>query len=316
MVPPSRRAVLASLGSIGLAGCFDGRPGGSQNSGDDASVPEYLQPGADRDSLPAYDVDHLISNRARDPDRTRIYVEPDVDALGPGGRIEFTLRNRSDVSLDHNPYRWSIHKHEDGEWYPLEPRPLPEPETTLPPGTDHGWGIGLDNEGIADGDPVERVLGDGTEPLRGLGGGRYAFATEGSVADDSFDGSVGFVSRFDVDAPSLEVVPTDAVVETEWEDDVLVGSSSRGDPDAAYTRLGAYELERVEPTDDAEELITELVLRNHRLRDVLGLALETDAERVRLEEYDATTPLFGTEEPGIYEYDGLTFEIETRELGD
>ncbi|MXV60720.1 hypothetical protein GS429_01265 [Natronorubrum sp. JWXQ-INN-674] len=320
MVQLTRRSLLTlvgttvAAGSTAIAGClgrFDD-PTDSLPAADDHS-----------NDCPDSDVDRLVAYREIDPDDIDIYLEPSTDSIDEGERIAFTLRNESFSEFSYNQYNWVLHKRVDGEWYFIAPREIPQPLHTLRPRRSYEWELSVDNAGIEDGTAIGGT-GPSTarDPIPGLGGGEYAFGTDGWF--DGPDEKIGFCARFELEADELELTPTDDVAETAWEDEVLVARSSRGDPDGDYSRLGAYELERIvdergagekrEGEESVEPLLTETVLRNDQLRDVLALAREYDADRVRLEEHDASYPIFGSREDGRYEYDGVTYEITTSEL--
>ena len=54
--------------------------------------------------------------------------------------------------------------------------------------------------------------------------------------------------------------------------------------------------------------------RSYPLRTHEGF--EYDADRIRLEEYSGTTPIFGTSSDGVYEFQGAYYEVTTTELGE
>ncbi|ARS90779.1 hypothetical protein [Natrarchaeobaculum aegyptiacum] len=318
MVRPSRRSLLALAGSTvvtattAVAGCLsrveDATRGQFENPTD--SLPSA---GENAGSCPDYDVDWLVAYREIDPDEVPIYLEPSTDSIGETERITFSLRNESSSEFSHNQSNWRLHKRVDGEWYFLAPHDVILPLHSLLPRESHEWHLSVDNDGVEGGTAIERsqTYAD-RDPISGLGGGEYAFGTDGWF-DDS-DERVGFCARFELEADELELTPTGEVTKTKWDDGVLVARSTRGDPESDHSRLGAYELERVDDDVEGTPMITETVLRNDQLRDVIALAREHDADRVRLEEYDGTYPIFGSREDGHYEYDGETYEISTREL--
>ncbi|OAQ54169.1 hypothetical protein HTG_01150 [Natrinema mahii] len=319
-----RRSLLAAIGSMALAGCLAGDDESPANDSrpdddltplpdDDRTLPA---PGTDPDGYPEYDVERLVAFDEIDPGETAIYLEPSAASITESERLTFTLSNESASEFTHNPYRWSLHKRVDGRWYHVAPRGINEPAHSLEPGDSFAWDLTVDNDGIEDG---RSTGGHGVaepDPIAGLGGGEYAFGTEGDVDDGPAEGSVGFCARFDLEADSLSLTTTDAITSIEWEDDVLVASSDRVASEGDDTRLGAYELVRT--TDDVAgtELIRETLLRNDQLRDAIALAREYDADRVRLEEYDAWTPIFGIENTRYYHYDGETYAVSTRVLDD
>ena len=327
----TRRLLLATAGGLALAGCLDdlsdttadddrsndsdaGDPDDSEDPEDDRSLPSV---GTFPDDCPEYDsVDLIVAYDEVDPEETAIYLEPSAETIAEGDSVTFELRNESDRRFSHNQYQWLLHKRMGGDWYYVAPSEWPEPLHELPPGESYSWDLSVDNEDIEGGRSVSDPQEEGRDPIRGLGGGEYAFGTRGWFEDDSHEDAIGFCARLTLEADALKLTPTDEIDDTWWEDDVLVARSTRGDPDSDSSRLGAYELERTDDEADAEPTITETVLRNDRRRDAIALAREYDADRVRLEEYDSTTPIFGSREDGTYEYEGRTYEISTRELED
>lgn len=334
MPRPTRRALLISVPGFAVAGCVDdtssGDPSDGSNPTDD---PDQGQPDEDRSGgdatgdldgslppegtfpgdCPEYDdVALVVAFDGIDPAETAIYLEPSADAVAEGDRISFELRNESGRTFSHNPYRWLLHKRVDGRWHYVAPGEWPEPLARLASGERHGWDLSVNNEGIEDGEAIARS-GDGPDPIRGLGGGEYAFGTRGWFEGARDEGVIGFCARFDLEADALALAPTDAIVGIDWDGDTLVATSERGDPDHESTRLGAYELLR---TDDVEgeTLITESLLRDDQLRDAIALAREYDADRVRLEEYNGIHPIFGIQSERHYEYDGETYAISATEL--
>ncbi|MFA9426893.1 hypothetical protein [Natronorubrum sp. A-ect3] len=327
MSRPSRRSLLGLVGST-VAGCaaVAGCLGRVEHStlGRFEDPTDSLPPaGENAAGCPDYDVDWLVAYREIDPDEVPITLEPSAESIGEGERMTVTLRNESHSEFSHNQYNWRLHKRVDEDWYFIAPREIPLPLHTLKPRRRYEWELTVDNDGVEDGTAIggPGSYGD-RDPIQGLGGGTYAFGTEGWF--DSADEKIGFCARFKLETDALELTPTRAVDETEWKDGILVARSMRGDPENEHSRLGAYELERIvantKSDDDrandetAEPLITETVLRNDQLRDVVALACEYDADRVRLEEYDAGYPIFGSHEDGVYEYDGEVYEITTREI--
>lgn len=267
---------------------------------------------------PEYDrVQRVVCYGAAEIDGVDAYLDPSARTVLPGEPVEFTLRNRSDRTLETNFYDWAVHKRVDGTWYHVTPRAVPQPLMHVPAGQEHTWTVTVDDGGIEDGEHVPSTGGTEELTLRGLGGGDYAFRARGWFEGDGHEEAVAFAAPFVLDTESLELTSTSAIEGAEWAGDTLVARSTRRDPDEADTRLGAFELERVDaPAQDATTVIVEQVVRNDRLRDVLALALEHGADRVRLEEYDSTVPIFGSRSDRIYEFQGSHYQVTTRELKD
>ncbi|MFC4542411.1 hypothetical protein ACFO5R_10785 [Halosolutus amylolyticus] len=320
---PTRRALLAATGAVAIAGCLgdlsdstsDDDPA-DDDDGQASNGDPSLPPGGDSpDGCPEYDVDRVVAAHEIDPDETAIHLVPSAETIAGNERITFTLHNETDSEFLHNPYRWHLHKWVDDRWHYVAPLGWNEPLSTLQPGGTHDWDLRVDNAGVEDGASV-REASTGRDPIAGLGGGTYAFGTRGWFDDGPYDGTIGFCARFELDADDLAPTPTNAITSTEWEDDTLVATSDRGDPESEYTRPGAYELVRTDDDVAGTPLVTETLLRNDQLRDVVALARDHDADRVRLEEFNGTSPIFGSREDGHYEYDGNTYEVSTRELED
>lgn len=309
MNPTTRRRLLAAVGAAGsaFAGCLGGP---ADAADDDPTTPEGFPP-----NCPNYDVAEVVCYDHVDPDAVDAVLDPSDRVLPPGESISFTLRNRSDRLLQTNFYNWRVDKHADGEWYHVAPRMVLQPLMGIPAGDSHTWTVTVDNGGIADGESVPSVSDTEDVALSALGGGHYAFRGRGWFEGDDHEQDVAFAATFEFDGDPLELTPTNAIAETEWDGDVLIANSTRGDPDGESTRLGAYELERVDsPAEAPRRLITEQVLRRDRLRDAIALADAHDADRVRIEEYDSTTPIFGSRSDGAYAYEGEQYEVTTREL--
>lgn len=267
-----------------------------------ASYPDY----GDR-------VDSTIGYDGIDPENDEIYLEPSTRTITPGEPIAFELENGRQETLKLNFYDWRIHSWVDGEWIRVAPQGSNDPLMQLTSGEAHTWTITVDNEGIEAGAPVPHVGGTADVTVPGLGGGHYAFGTSGWFEGQSHEEKTAFVARFELEADPLPLAPSDAIQETEWEGDTLVATTDRGEPD--HHRLGEYELARVEePTAEARRVLTEHVVRDHQLRDALALALEHDARRVRLVEYNGWTPIFGVHDVQSYEYRGASFDVTAREL--
>ena len=346
-----RRALLVAVGSTAggaaLAGCLDGEQNGDDDGTDDGSNapddPTDDDAAADDPAdeseapliavadlageCPPYPDDHVVCHDAvlaheRDAAEFELLLEPGSGTVERGGTIPFELANRSETRFATNFYDWRLHKRVDGEWFHVAPREYPEPLMSIDPGGTHTWRLTVAESAVAEGDPVDRSGETGTEALsvEALGGGRYAFRARGWFGDGYDDGTYAFGATFDVDAPALSIEPTNAVVETRREGDTLLAESNRVDPEDG--RLGTYELRRVGDAGSAElpggveltRLIAEQVLRDDQLRDAVALAVEHDAETVRIEEYTGITPVFGADSDGYYEIDGTVYEVTTEPI--
>jgi hypothetical protein len=267
---------------------------------------------------PDYGTEYVVCYDAAADDLAKFpgYLEPSATAFGPEESVSFTLHNDSTRTLNTNFYDWRLHKRVDGEWYSVAPRFVNQPLMTVPPGNTHTWELTVDNDGIEDGQPVRPVSGVEDINLTGIGRGHYAFRARGWFEDQDYETDTAFAATLDFEGDPLSLTPSNAIEGTGWDKETLVAESNRGKPDDEDYRLGAYELERVESAEGAQTLITEQVLRRAQLRDGLALALEHDADSVRLEEYNATYPIFGIDSTHAVTYEGTTFEITSRVLSE
>lgn len=313
-----RRHLLAAAGvaagSSVVSGCLTG-PSGSEDP-EGTGTPSDPPGGELPTQCPEYDrVDRVVCYDGIDPGAVDGYLEPSSRSIGTDEPIEFTLHNRSEQTLQTNFYNWMVHKFVDDEWFHVAPRGWNDPMMFVESGETHTWTLTVDNEGIEAGESVPRSGGTEAITVGGFGGGDYAFRGRGWFEGESHESATAFAATFAFDGEPLELTTTDAVEETEWDDDSLVARSSRGDPDGDSSRLGAYELRPVEdPDEEPTRMIPEQVVRNERLRDVVALAIEHDAEEVRLEEYDSTVPIFGSNSPSVFEYEDTYYEVTAREL--
>lgn len=322
MPPVTRRDVLA-FSSVSLlvpfTACLDGASTSDDGAG--TQTPEKTRDGIETgspgpDSYPDYATNaaKTIAYDDVDPATAAIYLEPSVRTVTPGDSITFTLANGRDVPLQINFYQWRLHKQVDGEWFHVAPHEWPEPLMTLPQGEEHTWTVTPTTD-VTDSSMSNSVQGTDTLTVPGLGGGQYAFGTSGWFEGESHETQTAFVATFTFDADPLELTPTDAITETEWEGKTLVATSDRGDPDDEYSQLGAFILERFDDApESARRLITEQVVRRPQLRDVLALAGKHDTKRVRLEEYTGTSPLFLVQGEQLVEYDGSFYRVTTSEV--
>lgn len=316
----TRRRLLAASSATLVAGCLEGTapvasPANDTDDGPAAnsSPPDESGPG----SCPEYGerVDRVIcyDDVSDDP----IYLEPSSERVVEGESIEFTLENGTDERLASNFYNWRVHKYVGEEWHHVAPMGYKQPLMSLEPGESHTWTVTVSNENL---DDVGLVFGSSaTEDvtLASVGAGHYAFRARGWFESESHEEALAFAATFDLEGEPLELTPSNAVEETEREGETLVARSSRGDPDDEDSRLGAFEVERVDEPDEGDAVrptIVEQLFRRPRLRDAIALSIEHDARTVRLEEYDTTHPIFGSRSDGVYEYGGAYYRVSTREL--
>lgn len=315
----NRRTFLALGGSVAAAsaaGCL------ADDGSDDGGETQYQRgsPIAAAQSASEYpdygeDVVRVVGYDAIDPEEAAAYMEPSARATTIDEPIEFTLYNRSSSRIDCNFYAWHVLKRVDGRWHHVAPLGHPSPLMSIASGSSHAWTLTPTDGVVAAGETVPTAEGTESVELPALGGGQYLFGTTGRFSEDDLDERTAFVARFELEADSLPLTPTHYIEGVSREGDVVVAESSR-QVDSDYARLAAYELERVDdPDEEPRPVVTEQVVRDRHLRDALALALEHDAEHVRIEEYDATFPPFGVQDAEYYEYEGEQYRVTAGEVG-
>ncbi|ELY94475.1 hypothetical protein C484_05852 [Natrialba taiwanensis DSM 12281] len=322
----------ASLGAV--AGCLDETPGTASEDGPNSTGGDENGDGdgngngkADGEFPPCPDygdsVDRVVCYDGVDTETEPAVLEPSARTVEEGGTIEFTLANDADERLATNVYNWRVDKYVDGEWDRVAPRGYNAPLMYLESGEAHTWAVTPDNDGIADGGYVSSTGGTDELTLEGVGPGTYAFRARGWFEDRREAEQIAFATTFELEAEELTLTPTDAIADTELDDegdggtDTLVATSTRGDPDDEYQRLCEFELEVVnEPGDGTEpqRLLTEQLLRHSQLWDAVALAAERDVSTVRIEEYNGTHPAFGHDSDGLYGFQEQYYRVWTAEL--
>lgn len=268
-------------------------------------------------SYPDYgrDVTTTIGYDAVDPTTAAIYLEPSTRTVSYGESISFTLANNRAEDLRINFYAWQVHKYVDGEWFHVAPQTVVQPLMTISAGEAHTWTLTPTIAGTEAGEPVSNTEGTADLTLPALGGGVYAFGIGGWFASTDHSSKTAFSATFALDADPLQLTPTNAITQTEWEGETLVAQSDRGKPDDPDYRLGAYELERLSSAPKPpQHLITEQVVRERYLRDAIALAQEYDADHVRLEEYNGWYPIFGVHGQEYYQYEESYYRVTARTL--
>jgi hypothetical protein len=340
-----RRALLASLGALGggLAGCLGGGPGADgsptgqpttdptatpTDTPDDpatatsAAAPELGVPPAESD-CPVFDGDDtdrvVCTAAAGDPPEPMALV-PSVDSVEtPEGRVAFTLRNDTDVRFDTNFYAWKVWKRVDGDWYHVAPRYWNVPLMSLEPGQSHEWTLTVDNTDLDA--RLPRAGGTSEVTVAGLGGGAYAFGTDGWFRSADHERKTAFVARFRVEGPQLDLRPTEEVTETSRDGGVVtVRTDAKATENTRrcefrVTRRAADEGDGDATGDETEtrERITEQLLRDRRLRNTLPF-FESGVETVRLVEPNGTYPPFGVGESFVVAYERDRYAVRAREL--
>jgi hypothetical protein len=326
MAKPSRRQILSGL-SAGVGTLFAGctaatdesdatstaTAGGNSPTEPIQSVPEF--PGDTvSDACPPFDnAAQVVCYEAIGPEAMPLVLVPETQTVQLDQPTDFTLRNRSKQQFLANFYNWQLYKRVDSNWYYIMPRGTPEPLTPLAAGEAHTWTLTVTTESVSDGAAIDMVQGTESLSVDGLGGGHYVFATDGWFEAGSHDEPIALAASFDLQADPLQLTPTAAIAETEWDSETLVARSIRGEATNDGGKHDAYILERIEdPELDADQLIIEQVVRDNQLRDATALSREYDAARVRIEEFSSTTPPFGLDDSYICEFRGERYRLTTR----
>jgi hypothetical protein len=117
-----------------------------------------------------------------------------------------------------------------------------------------------------------------------------------------------------LNADQLQLTPTAAISEMEWDGETLVARSTRGQSDGEDDQPDTFVLERIDGSEtDAERVIVEQVVRNDQLRDSIALSRKYDTDRVRLEEFSNSIPSFGLQDARTYEFEGNQYRVTARE---
>jgi hypothetical protein len=343
-----RRALLASLGAFGtgLAGCLGDAPDTGASPTDEptveptatdsatpepvtepetpASVPDLGVPPAESD-CPVFDrddTDRVVCTAAAGDAPEPMALVPSADSVAtPRGTVSFTLRNDTDVRFDTNLYAWKVWKRVDDDWYHVAPRYWNVPLMFLDPGQSHEWTLTVDNTDL-DG-RLPHAGGTSEVTVAGLGGGAYAFGTDGWFQSADHERKTAFVARFEVEGPRLDLRPTEEVTATTRDGDTVTvrtaveASEETRRCEFRVTRRAADEgRDEGDGTDEGggvRERITEQLLRDRRLRNTLPF-FESGVETVRLVEPNGTYPPFGVGESFVVAYERDRYAVRAREL--
>jgi hypothetical protein len=305
----SRRQVLSALcagGGVLFAGC---------GTDSNRSTPDFPEDTASNACPPFDTAARVVCYEAVDPGEGPLVLVPESQSVQPDQPTGFTLRNRSEQRFETNFYHWQLRKRVDGDWYEVAPQSWPEPITPLAAGDEHTWTVTIATGRVSSGDPIDRVEGTESHTVTGLGRGHYAFGSDGWFGAGATDGSIALAAGFELNADALQLSPTDAIAETEWDGETLVARSTRNATGEA-DNPDVFVLERIDGSAaDARQVIAEQVVRNTRLRDAIALSQRSDAARVRLEEFSTVVPPFGIDEPRTYDFRGDRYRVTTREGG-
>jgi hypothetical protein len=310
-----RRALLATLAAGALGGCFggDGQPVGPDETATETPRPTRTPtdrptgtPRATETSTPTETATETLPpapdlsaypGACPHPDRAEsrvicadaapadapLTMTASTDRVELPGSATFTLSNDTGVEFRTNFYDWSLYKRSDAGWHYVTPWFVPEPLTPLPAGEAHTWDVRFDGELRAEGPSNPR----GTDELaiHALGGGRYAFLTSGWFRPYDEERIV-VATRFDLDGPPLELVPTNHVTDVETDGDVLRARWTELSGADRRPRL-TYVLDRVAVPDPTPLVAEEVAYgldpwTDVPRRDAFALLTSRDVTRVEL----------------------------------
>ena len=297
----NRRALLAAVGSLSVAGCLD------------AAEPPRAGSATRPDSCPALDEDvvRVFCTDERALDAPVVMERSRKRAELPTATLSFTLRNVSSREFTTNFYSWHVWKHVDRAWFHIAPRSWNVPAMMLGPGESHTWTLSVDNTRL-DGSPLPVASGTREIDLAGLGGGQYAFGTNGTFPDEDYEHQTGIAALFELDGPPIDLRPTGEVTNVERDGEVVTVRAER--PDLDQSRITAFELARTDdPEGEVRERIVEQVVRDRRLRNTLPY-FESGIERVRLVEPNGTFPSLSVLEPTAITFEGETYQVTIKEV--
>ncbi|WP_232686048.1 hypothetical protein [Halobacterium zhouii] len=331
-----RRALLGTIASLAAAGCTGRPPTIAAPGADDSATPT-----ADRTSDPSPN-ETLDSSVAAtlgaapgqtdcppfgdDTERVVCYPEqadaplslvPSADTADlPNADVTFTLTNDTGATFMTNFYGWALWKREHGQWFHVAPKVVPQPLHTLPSGESHEWRTTMTNTGSPDvGPSAEQDIS-----LAGLGGGEYAFATDGWFEGGDYEHKVGLAARFDLNGDPVELTPTADASPTRNGDTVVVTTDAEVGENAKRAAFVVEAIRVVPPDRTVRHRITEQLLRpmlpfgdRDLFRNTIPF-FEDGVTTVRLEAQTTTTPPFGVTEPRYIEYEGETYRVSTEEL--
>lgn len=327
MVRPSRRQLLSALYAAGgglLAGCLaPGEPtnttatdtptaddSASTSTESNQAAPDFPGETASNSCPPFKNTNRVVCYEAVEPEEVPLVLVPETQSVSPNRPTEFTLRNRSGQQFRTNFYHWQLFKHVNGDWYYIAPHQWPEPMTPLAAGKEHIWTVAVATDRVSDGRSIEYVTGTESLTIAGLGGGHYAFGIEGWFTAGSHEESIALAAGFELNADPLQLTPTEAVAQTEWDGETLVAHSTRGEPEGEADQPDAFVLERTDGSGtETKRVIIEQVVRNDQLRDAIALSQKYEADRVRLEEFSRSFPPFGLQEARTYEFRNNNYRV-------
>ncbi len=236
---------------------------------------------------------------------TPAFLEPSAERVEAPARVGFTLYNHSGDEMGGNRHDWRLFKLVDGEWFHVVPWAIPVPYTTLPPGGTEEWTIRAFSGRAA---PCDDGIDVGY-----LGGGRYAFRvalSRESDGESDDDGEGVHAALFDLDAPAIEVTPTDDVRAARDGERVVV-TSPRHRAEGEHRRPATLTLTRTDADAD-ERLVPEQVMRRRLrgLRNALaGVEAGVETVVLRTDERTAERAVDYDADSRTVEFEGDTYRV-------
>ncbi len=238
-----------------------------------------------------------------DEHREPAHIEPTPRSSSPGETIDFIFHNEHDEEATLGPISgWTLVKWENGRWYDVPQSGGIIPAAAVEPGGTYPWRLTtIEHDRVVDGDIVQVEYPEDIAESANFSGivlteGLYAFGASGRFESNEDDPDL-FQAYFAVEADPLPLTPSDDIVDTEWEDDVLVATVDREDSSwtVAHTRVAAYDLEQVEDAPEAQPLVIDHLVRGWgsrpATRDAIALFEEYEPAQVRvLDKTDSDPP--------------------------
>lgn len=327
-----RRALLGTLASVAVAGCFGSGdeatpvPGTSEQR--TATTTAQPTPSATRQPTRSgtppevRDLGVPVAESACPFDGERVervvcYPEqaggplaltPSADALDlPAGSVTFSLSNDTDGTFQANFYDWGLHKRADGDWYYVTPREVLDPLHVLPPDESHDWTFTVDNAR----EPSGGTTGESAVTVAGLGGGEYAFEVSGWFEGGDSDRRVGLGARFSVEGDRLELTADDALSGTRDGDTVVVTGDE--EPASAAFVVEHVGYHGVPPEQEIHSHVAEQLVRpvpgasGTPLANALAF-FDDGVTTVRLERAAEFRPRFDGDEHYYFQYRDRVYE--------
>lgn len=255
---------------------------------------------------PGLPEDHWTYEGATPDDRLAMRVDPKTVSL-PRDTLTASLENAGEETFLMNPYDWRLHRYENGAWHHIGPRAVPEPAAQLEPGDRYEWTVTVDNTSLNE--PELELRGRDDLVVWGLGGGHYAFGTDGWFENGAGgpENSRLAVGRFAVEGAALELSHSAAVTSTSRDGDTVTVAidpeygrhDRRSDP-------ATLVVERLGRGTEAPTVVTEQLIRGWPERDAFA-AFEPGVRTVRVE---TTGDLLWPEDEDRHRrYDGVLYRL-------